>query len=169
MAHNSTAYYVSFRNDLPLGSIVLNLTVYINLATVGTLLGIFSTFSRNPLVERIFGFDNSLRIKDYISSFPPFIVADNIVSYEESIYYRAPVPLSLFIGDVSFVDIDLTVAVVGALSHTTSFEHTVTMHAVITTPPGKCTLFAAYLALILNFSQIPVKAAHALMEDLVSF
>ena len=138
MAHNSTAYYVSFRNDLPLGSIVLNYTVYINLATVGTLLGIFSSFSRTPTIERIFGFDNGLRIKDYIGSFPAITVADNIASYEESIYYRAPVPLSLFIAsnDVSFIYIDLTVVVVGTLSHT-YFEHTVTIHAVVTTPPGK--------------------------------
>ena len=137
MLHNATSYYVSIGSDLPLGSIVLNYTVYINLTHVGDPLGIFLSFLRSPIINEIFGFDNGLCNKDYISSNPQsYTVADNIATFEESIFYRNEVPESLFNGDIANFDFDLVTVVASTSS---AFEDLTIVFVTATRTPGKTT------------------------------
>ena len=139
VSHNATTYYILFRRDLPLGSIVLNYTVYINLTTVGDLLGIFLTITRTPILESIFGFTNFLRFRDYIFPFSHpsmYTETDGIASFEESIIIRGPVADSLFIGNIAIIDLELSAVVVGSGSSST-FEQYAILFAVIIKPSGE--------------------------------
>ena len=138
MLHNATSYYVSIRSNLPLGSILLNYTVFINLTNVGDPLGIFLTFSRSLIINDIFGFDNGLRNKDYlfgVNTPPTYTVDDNIATFQESILYRNEVPESLFVGDVASFDFELSTVVVGSTSST--FQDNAVVFVTATQTPGK--------------------------------
>ena len=142
ISHNSTAYYVLFRSDLPLGSIILNYTVYINVTAIGDPFGIFVSIGFSSLIiQSIFGFDNYLRSKDYFFPNTPstYTVAGDIAAFEESIILRSPVSEYLFMGNIAVINIELTAVVVGSLtmSSYSYAEHDVLMFAIVTRPPGK--------------------------------
>ena len=136
--HNATSYYVSFRPDLSLGSIVLNYTIYINLTNVGNPLGIYLTLSGSRVINNIFSFDNSLRTNDYIFGIntpPTYTVDNNIATFEESILYRNEVPESLFAGDVASFDFELSSEVAG--STLSIFQDNAVVFVTATRTPGK--------------------------------
>ena len=135
---NATAYYVSFQTDIELGTVVLNYTVIMSDTSVGELFGIFLSFSRTPQVEAIFGFDNNLRTKDYISTRPDFNVTGDIRTFQESIYIRSSVPDELFLPnqDVTTFGLDLTTVVFGSGTGTT-FEIDSEIFFTVNRPPGE--------------------------------
>ena len=137
MAHNATSYYVSFQADRSLGAILLNYTVYINIASIGDPMGIFLNIAGSPIIQNIVGFDNGMRTKDYVGTVPPtYSMAENIATFEESILYRDQVSESLFVGDTASFDFRLSTVVVGSSSSSTP-EDEVTVFVTVTRTPGK--------------------------------
>lgn len=135
---NATAYYISFQTDIPLMTNILNYTVYLDLNTIGTPVGIFLSLARNDLTEGIFGFDNGIRTKDYFTgTFPDsYNVTGNIATFEESIFVRGVVPDRefLFSNEIT-LDFDINTVVLGSTS-STSFDSDSIVYATINQPPG---------------------------------
>ena len=133
---NATAYYTSFQTDIQLMSNVLIYTVYLDLTTIGTPLGIFLSLVRNDLTEAIFGFDNGLRLKDYFILPNSYTVTGNIATFSESIFVRNVVPDSVFQFTSEIVlDFDINTVVLGSAT-TNSIEADATVFATINQPPG---------------------------------
>ena len=134
-----------FEENLQLGSIVLNYTVFINLEKLGDPLGIFLILTRSRQIEEIFGFDNNFHTKDYVfpSNIPStYTATDNIATFDESILLTGEFPDSLFIlpsaHDIANIDFGLTVVVVGSIS-SNFFEDDIVVFVTVTRdpPPGK--------------------------------
>ena len=111
MSHDATLYYVSFGTWVPLGSIVLDYTIYMNLTTASNLLGMFLTIQGSYTIRNSFSFDNGGAYKDYFGQ-QPYTVADNIAVFTESVLFRAPIAESLFLGGTANFNFCLSVVIV---------------------------------------------------------
>ena len=116
---NATAYYTSFQTDIPLMTNIFNYTVYLDLTTIGTPLGIFQSLVRNDLTEAIFGFDNGMRVKDYFALPDDYTVTGNIATFSERIFVRNTVPESVFqFSSTAVLDFDISTFVLGSIGGT---------------------------------------------------
>ena len=134
---NATAYYTSFQTNIPLMTNILNYTVYLDLTTIGSPLGIFLSFVRNPLTEAIIGFDNGLRLKDYFILPDSYTVTGNIATFQETIFVRNSVPDSVFqFSSEVVLDFDINTVVLGSAT-TSSIQTCSIAFATINQPSGK--------------------------------
>ena len=132
-------YYTSFQTDIPLMTNIFNYTVYLDLTTIGSPLGMFLSLVRNDLTEAIFGFDNGLRLKDYfiLTAADSYTVTGNIATFRESIFVRNSVPDSVFqLSSTVVLDFDINTVVLGSAT-TNSIQTDSTVFATINQPPGK--------------------------------
>ena len=140
VATNASAYFVSFQSDLPIDSIILNYTTVMNLPQFGNVLGIFlSITGTTTQIQNVIGFDNGFRTKDYFAIPPHANTTGDLLSFQESIFIRAPVPEGLFLGNTAMFDFDLTVVAVGDLIQT-PFDNDTPVFVTVSQPPGESTI-----------------------------
>ena len=123
--HNASIYYASFVATA--GSSIFNYTVYINLTSTGSLLGIILSFHGSSIIESPLVFDNGLETKNFIifNSVPsPYSVTNDIATIQESVIFEGMILDSVYPQDTNVLnfDLDLSVSVWGFTS-SRLFEH----------------------------------------------
>ena len=150
---NATAYYTAFQTDIPLMTNIFNYTVYLDLTTIGTPLGIFLSLVRNDLTEAIFGFDNGMRVKDYFSLPDDYTVTGDIATFSERIFVRSTVPESVFLFfSTAVLDFDISTFVLGSIGGTSIGTDSI-VFATVSQPPGNL-IFRVVLSTISYVSKI---------------
>ena len=115
---NASAFYVAFDDDLQNGTVVLNFSVLLDLNHIGTLQHMFLSFTRTPLLESFFGFDNRQRTKDVVLS-DINVNSENIGSLDEQLFFKQKIDESIFTNGVATFDLELSVVVLGTNTLTT--------------------------------------------------
>ncbi len=112
---NATAYYLTLNEaDVVIGRGVLNYTVIANETALGTLQGIFLTFSQLGPIQSIFKYDSGTREKNYqSSSLANLERQNNFIVIQEQIFIRNIIPDELFSGNTATFSLNLNTATFG--------------------------------------------------------
>ena len=127
---NASAFYVAFDDDLQNGTVVLNFSVLLDLNDIGTLQHMFLSFTRTPLLESFFGFDNRQRTKDVALS-DINVNSENIGSLNEQLFLKQKIDESVFVNGIATFDLELSVVVLGTNTLTT-FEYDTIVYFTVT-------------------------------------